>query len=172
MGCNGEVVNTQGLTKTTGKLPFFVEKKKMKLPLEIELGRTVSRFHWTLQNKSNRLLKPLGITTEHMRLLTLISYNEGCDQQFLVEETLKAKSGITALLDTMSKAGLLARVPSPTDGRTNLIYLTDKGKELQRKSVDVLMEAAQPIIGNEDREVLKKAIEQIQLFTERMLKEI
>ncbi|WP_299362768.1 MarR family winged helix-turn-helix transcriptional regulator [Winogradskyella sp.] len=148
------------------------KKIKNELPLEIELGRTVSRFHWTLQNKSNRLLKPLGITTEHMRLLTLISYNEGCDQRFLVEETLKAKSGITALLDTMSKAGLLARVPSQKDGRTNLIYLTAKGKELQEKSIKVLIEAGESIIGDEDRDVLKKAIEQIQLFTERMLKSL
>lgn len=143
--------------------------KQSKLPLEVEIGRSASRLFWSLQNKSNQLLKPFGLTIEQWRLLMLISFHEGADQQFLSEETLKVKSAITALLNKMGNAGLIARVPDTNDGRNKLIYLTDKGKVLVEQGKAILIAEGSKILKDQDRKDLEKMVEIMQTLTQRML---
>lgn len=145
------------------------DNPKLKLPVEIELGRTTSRFFWSLQNKSNDLLKPFGLTIEQWRLLMLVSFNEGADQQFLADETLKAKSSIAALMKNMGKSGLIARVPDPNDGRNKCVYLTDKGKALAEQGKTILMAEGNKILEGQDREDLDNIINVLQELTNRML---
>ncbi len=145
------------------------DNSKMKLPIEIELARTTSRFHWSLQNKTNAILKPFGLTTEQWRLLMLISFNEGADQQFLADETLKAKSSIAALMKNMGKAGLIARVPDPNDGRNKCVYLTDKGKALAEQGQAILTAEGKKVLEGQEKEDLEKIISVLSELTERML---
>ncbi|MEM7484182.1 MAG: MarR family transcriptional regulator [Bacteroidota bacterium] len=141
----------------------------MKLPLEIEIGRTSTRFFWSLQNKSNTLLKPFGLTIEQWRLLMLISFNEGTDQQFLADETLKVKSAITALLTKMGKAGLVARIADEKDARNKKVYLTDKGKMLAEQGKSILIAEGKKVLEGQDREKLEMMIKIMQELTNKML---
>lgn len=144
-------------------------KTKLDLPVEIELGRTTSRFFWSLQNKTNGLLKPFGMTTEQWRLLMLISFNEGADQQFLADETLKAKSSIAALMKNMGKAGLIARVPDQNDRRNKCVYLTDKGRALAQQGQAILMAEGKKVLEGQDRKDLEKIIQILGELTEKMI---
>ena len=139
------------------------------LPLEIEIGRSTSRFFWSLQNKTNSLLKPFGMTTEQWRLLMLINFNEGADQQFLADETLKVKSAITALLKKMGKAGLIARIPDPKDGRNKKVYLTEKGRTLAERGKSILMAEGAKVLEGQERKDLEKMVAIMQSLTEKML---
>lgn len=144
-------------------------KKTKDLPLEIEIGRSVSRLFWSLQNKSNSLLKSFGLTIEQWRLLMLISFHEGADQQFLADETLKVKSAITALLNKMGKTGLIARIPDPKDGRNKKVYLTEKGKVLAEKGKAILMAEGANVLEGQNRKDLQKMVDIMQALTDRML---
>ncbi len=141
----------------------------MKLPLEIEIGRTSTRFFWSLQNKLNSLLKPFGLTIEQWRLLMLIRYNEGTDQQFLADETLKVKSAITALLNKMGKAGLVARIVDEKDGRNKKVYLTDKGRILVEQGESIILAEGKRVLEGQDREKLQMMIDVMQDLTGKML---
>ncbi|WP_299362750.1 MarR family transcriptional regulator [Winogradskyella sp.] len=141
----------------------------MELPLEIEIGRTSTRFFWSFQNKLNSLLKPFGLTIEQWRLLMLISYNEGTDQQFLADETLKVKSAITSLLTKMGKAGLIARIADEKDGRNKKVYLTEKGKILVGQGQSIIIAEGKKVLEGQDKEKLKMMIKIMQELTEKML---
>ncbi|MGD1840043.1 MAG: MarR family winged helix-turn-helix transcriptional regulator [Thermonemataceae bacterium] len=141
----------------------------MKIPIEIELGRSCARLFWSLQNRSNAVLKHLGITIEQLRLLILIQNNEGKDQQFLANETLKAKSAITYLLDKMSGEGLVAKVSDERDTRNNKIFLTSKGKLSVVEGQKVLMKEMQDLLKAKDVEEIKSLIETMQTLTKKLL---
>ena len=47
----------------------------------------------------------------------------------LAESMMLSSGGTTARLDRLEKAGLVERIPSPTDRRSVLVRLTDRGRE-------------------------------------------
>ena len=57
--------------------------------------------------------------------------NDGISQKYLGTALIKNKSSITKMLLSLEKENLIIRKNDPTDGRGKLIYLTDKGKEMQ-----------------------------------------
>lgn len=70
------------------------------------------------------------LTKVQMLLLMRLSRNDGQPQQDLAFLTHRDKTSLTRLLDTMERKNLVARIPSKTDKRINLIYLTKHGWEM------------------------------------------
>jgi DNA-binding MarR family transcriptional regulator len=60
---------------------------------------------------------------------------EGISQQELCNATFRDKPSITRLVDNLEKQHLVRRVPSETDRRINLIYLTRQAQKLQEESM-------------------------------------
>ena len=56
----------------------------------------------------------------------------GCQYE-LAEISEKDRPGITRIVDNMEKNNLVVRVPSESDRRHKLIFLTHKAKELKEK---------------------------------------
>ncbi|MDX1638008.1 MAG: hypothetical protein R3281_08570 [Balneolaceae bacterium] len=63
----------------------------MDLPFELEIGKSASQFYWALQNHLNHLAADYDLTIEHARMLLIISFSEGCSQQYLADQTYKTK---------------------------------------------------------------------------------
>lgn len=55
--------------------------------------------------------------------------------------------GMTKMMHGLSKAGLIERIENPEDGRSRLVRLTAKGKNLAEKIVDALIQANKVLIG-------------------------
>jgi DNA-binding MarR family transcriptional regulator len=66
---------------------------------------------------------------------------------------------ITAMLSLLEKRGILRRRPSPTDGRTRLIYLTTRGERMTRRlseeSVEMRRLLYECFAGSRGEEALK-----------------
>ena len=62
---------------------------------------------------------------------------EGQSQQQLCDATFRDKPGITRLVDNLERLKLVKRVPSKSDRRINLIYLTKEAKNLQEKTMEL-----------------------------------
>ena len=81
--------------------------------------------------------KPLGITyTQYLVLMVL--WEE--DKQPINTIGLKLKLGINTtspLIKRMEKLGLVARCNSETDKRQQIVYLTQKGKDMRKKAADI-----------------------------------
>ncbi|MCG8372851.1 MAG: MarR family transcriptional regulator [Balneolales bacterium] len=140
----------------------------MKYPLEVEVGKTVTQLYWALQNHLNRLVEEYDLTIEHARLLLLISFNEGCTQQYIVEETFKSKPAVTTLLDAMTAKNLVVRIPDQTDRRNKLLYLTDKGKKLKEKVFSLIIEDISDILSDIDKAKLVEALNTLKQITKKL----
>ncbi len=78
-------------------------------------------------------LRRSGLSVAQFDVLAHVGAAEGLTQQELADALLVTKGNIVQLLDGMEADGLLVRRRS---GRTNHIYLTDRGRELRRQALD------------------------------------
>ncbi|MGK0314761.1 MAG: DNA-binding MarR family transcriptional regulator [Saprospiraceae bacterium] len=57
--------------------------------------------------------------------------NDGISQKYLGIALIKNKSSITKMLSALENEGLIIKKDDPEDGRGKLIYLTQKGRDMQ-----------------------------------------
>jgi DNA-binding MarR family transcriptional regulator len=96
-------------------------------------GLITNRLTYSI-NRSFREAE-IDITVEQFSILALLWYREGRNQKDLANELNRDKTTVTRILDKMFEKNLLVKVPDMTDRRNNLIYLTNKGKELQGRCI-------------------------------------
>ncbi len=84
------------------------------------------------QAKLSRAIRRQQSTHSHhgFKMIALVIENEGIKASKLAEILDIRPASLTDAVDRMEKHGLLYRVPDENDLRSNLIYTTDKGKEL------------------------------------------
>jgi len=93
----------------------------------------------------------LEITVEQFGVLSLLWYREGINQQTIAANLHKDKSTIVRNIQVMVKAGLLEKRTDLQDQRNQLIYLTPKGKKLQKDSVSLAGETYMLAISSIDQ---------------------
>ena len=151
----------------------------MSLEIELGLNKPVALLaheallstYYTASNlrkKAEHFLQPFGLTDVQFNLMMLLKHqslkNEGLTQAQLSSMMLVNRANITALIDRMERAGFVTRTSSPSDRRSNIIILTESGKELidkieplyaeeVKRIMDVLVEDEQKrLIGMLERE--------------------
>ncbi len=89
------------------------------------------------KNVSNTFIqRKFDVTVEQFGVLALLWYKEGVKQQEIADELRRDKTTITRIVENMIKRNLIVRIPDTKDRRNKLIYLTQKGKELQKDMVE------------------------------------
>jgi len=87
-----------------------------------------------LRKKAGELLRPFGLTDVQFNLMMLLKYQsgpeEGLSQAQLSNMMLVNRANITSIIDRMEKASLVIRTPAPSDRRSHIIKLTNRGREL------------------------------------------
>jgi DNA-binding MarR family transcriptional regulator len=96
-------------------------------------GKASTAIARRLQKKFNTA--GLNLTIEQWSVLYHLWKQEGISQQELCNATFRDKPSITRLVDNLEKQNLVKRVPSETDRRINLIYLTRQAQKLQEESM-------------------------------------
>ena len=71
-----------------------------------------------------------GLTAMHGRLLLMIASRTGSTAQQLTELLKRDKAQITRLLNDLQQSALVLRQPDPTDGRRQLLQLSEQGQQL------------------------------------------
>lgn len=110
-----------------------MHKNDILLDSIVESARTA--FYRSLLKK----FKDAGhdITVEQWSLIQHLWQKEGLTQQEISGCSKKDNPSVCRLIDNMEKRNLVVRVPDQNDRRTNRIYLTNKGKDLQKTLVDI-----------------------------------
>ncbi|SHN60139.1 transcriptional regulator, MarR family [Desulfitobacterium chlororespirans DSM 11544] len=85
----------------------------------------------TRQLAKNFKDKDIVISTEQWKLLLYLYREDGQTQCSLSEATGKDEPSISRIINTMEKNNLVLRIPHPNDRRTNLIYLTEGGRNMR-----------------------------------------
>lgn len=100
----------------------------------------VMRTQQILLARIEATLKPFGLTFARYELLALLSFaRKGSLPMKKASALLQVHpTSVTNAVDRLERAGLVARSPHPTDGRTTLIGLTAQGRSVARKSTAAL----------------------------------
>lgn len=99
------------------------------------LGKTV-RTHVQATLESSELTPPQMWALQHL--------DHSCHMGELGERLGIDKSYVTAIADSLEKAGLVERQPDPTDRRVRNLVLTAEGREVRTRFEDVML-ASLPI---------------------------
>ena len=86
-----------------------------------------------LQKKFNSA--GLNLTIEQWSVLYQLWKQDGSSQQDLCLRTFRDKPSITRLVDNLEKLQLVRRVPSESDRRINLVFLTKHGVRIEEQSM-------------------------------------
>jgi DNA-binding MarR family transcriptional regulator len=98
-------------------------------------GKASTAIARRLQKKFNAA--GLNITIEQWSVLYHLWKQDGQSQQQLCNATFRDKPSITRLVDNLEKLSLVKRVPSDSDRRINLIFLTRQAQKLQEETMQI-----------------------------------
>jgi len=116
-------------------------------------GRTHSVFNRAILNNFRK--NNIALTKEQWTILGVLWLDDGCSQQTLADRTYKDKPGITRLIDNLEKESLVERRPDAKDRRLNLIFLTPKGKIIEKEVMEIVNQTLENSIKGIDPENLK-----------------
>lgn len=99
------------------------------------LGFLIRKAQTALHNRLFQNFKAAGldVTPDQWGVLVRLMAKDGIPQSELALGSDRNDSSTTRILDTLSKKGLVERRAHDTDRRVNLIYLTEKGLDMQKK---------------------------------------
>lgn len=103
----------------------------------------------------------IEITPEQWTVLAYLWEKDGVSQQKLCDATFKDKPSMTRLIDNIEKLGLVERKAHRNDRRSNLVFLTTKGKEIEEKAntaVYETMESALKGLNEKDIEQVRRLL--------------
>ncbi len=106
----------------------------------------------------------IDITVEQWRILFYLWNQDGLNQRELATIANKEKSTITRQVDVLEKKKLIERRNAPTDKRNKLIFLTQKGKEIEEVALNAarnITQKAEENISKDELKIFKKVITQI-----------
>lgn len=96
------------------------------LPVIRELVRCYQAF----EAVSGAHIRSLGLTPPQFDIIATLGNTEGMRFKELGEKTLCTKGTLTGIVDRLSDKGLVRRVASQTDGRSQIVQLTPAGEVL------------------------------------------
>lgn len=130
------------------------------------LGRKLAVASRLFGNRMNRHFREHGynVTPEQWRIIVNLRKDEGKSQNSIACSTEKDEPSVSRLIDNMIKRNLVKRVPHPTDRRTNLIFLTEEGAQMQENLIALALKTAEEAtagVDEKDLETCKRVLEQI-----------
>ncbi|WP_305094589.1 MarR family winged helix-turn-helix transcriptional regulator [Prescottella sp. R16] len=101
---------------------------------------SVVRAQQIMMARVEETLKPFGLTFSRYELLTLLTFTRsGALPMAKASARLQVHpTSVTNAVDRLEKAGLVRRVPHPTDRRATLVEITDAGRDLSRRATEAL----------------------------------
>lgn len=89
-----------------------------------------------------------GLNQARLIILALLDSSENGSMRSseLAEHAIVSRATITGLLDTLEKAGLVARMPDARDRRASCATITEKGKALLHKVQPLLIQWTESVL--------------------------
>lgn len=73
-------------------------------------------------------IRSMGLTAPQFDIIATLGNTPGMRFKELGEKTLCTKGTLTGIVDRLAEKGLVCRVASPTDGRSQIVQLTPEGE--------------------------------------------
>ncbi len=96
----------------------------------LALLRELSTTYQAFTTYSAVHIRTLGLTPSQFDIIATLGNTAGMPFKELGEKTLITKGTLTGVVDRLHDKGLVQRIGCPTDGRSQLVQLTDAGHAL------------------------------------------
>ncbi|MCG8375315.1 MAG: MarR family winged helix-turn-helix transcriptional regulator [Chlorobiales bacterium] len=113
-----------------------------------------------------------NISPEQFAVLVRLGISDGLSQNVIAEYVLKDDATITRILDSLENKKLAIRKKAPHDRRSNLAYLTPKGRELVAKMLPEVNDLNKCLLEGIGRDQVKVVIEVLDKLRENAAKAI
>jgi DNA-binding MarR family transcriptional regulator len=129
-------------------------------------GKASTAIARNLQKKFNTA--GLNLTIEQWSVLYHLWKQDGISQQELCNATFRDKPSITRLVDNLERLRLVKRVPSESDRRINMIFLTSQAQKLQEQSMVLAEETLNEALGSVPPEKIDVCKEVLQIVYDNL----
>lgn len=107
-----------------------MSERSVAIPAWLRLARVFQK----IDRASIDTLRQWDLSVAQFDVLVQVGNVEGLTQQHLADQLLVTKGNVCQLLDRMEERGLLVR---KQEGRSNHLYLTEKGKALRNETLPI-----------------------------------
>lgn len=121
------------------------------------MGKALQRASQISKSK----LEPYGVTPAQFALLSQLWRKDGEFSYKLGKSLLLDSATITGIIDRLEQNGLIERRTDPDDRRNRLIFLTEKGKELEtplKRRMDEMNAEVLSGLNDEDKQRFKEIL--------------
>jgi len=102
------------------------------------IGRWISILYRIGQTRVAGELEPLGVGKGQHSFLAVLYQGDGISQCDLARVLSMDKGSVARALDKLERAGFVERRRDDTDRRTNLVYLTDRARDIEDRLFSIL----------------------------------
>jgi MarR family 2-MHQ and catechol resistance regulon transcriptional repressor len=92
--------------------------------------RELARCYQAFETYSARHVRGMGLTSSQFDIIATLGNTAGMTFKELGERTLITKGTLTGVVDRLEAKALVRRLPSPTDGRCQIVQLTPRGEKI------------------------------------------
>lgn len=123
--------------------------------IEDTLGFNINRASIILRKRLTAMLKDVGvdITPEEFSILSRLWEEDGITQSLLVEKTIKDKTRVTRLLNSLINKSYVYKEIKEDDRRNQIVFLTKQGMSVKAIIVPIVLklmqQASQGIVSEE-----------------------
>ena len=137
-----------------------------KSPRENSLGAQMAIALQLMKRKNHQAINNAGydITMEQLAILEMLNFSGDVNMTELSHAVWKQNANITRIVDKLEARQLVERKAVKGDRRANLVSLTDKGKQLFKNVV--------PIVVNVHKDAVSTISEEEEAITLSILKKI
>ncbi|MDI1291153.1 MAG: MarR family transcriptional regulator [Methylobacter sp.] len=96
--------------------------------------RELLRTHQTFLSYAASHVHTLDLTLPQFDIIITLGNTAGMNFKILGEKTLITKGTLTGVISRLEDKGLVQRVASETDGRSQIVQLTEAGKDLYQRT--------------------------------------
>ena len=149
------------------------EMKTLDLKDSIGLMLKTSAKDWE-RAADIELRQRFGLTGGKWKIIVVLSLQEGITQKKIADMAFVEAPTLVPVIDKMEKDGYLTRQSDPNDRRNNLIFMTDKSREIVNPIIDCILEIrdiALNKISKKEMEIAKKVLQQISANTDEFIKQ-
>ncbi|MCI0460812.1 MAG: MarR family transcriptional regulator [Gemmataceae bacterium] len=125
------------------------------------LGMRLRGAYLTFHRMANAHFEQFGVTADQFVVLTLLAEEDGVTQREVVVRAFSDPNTIGEMLTRLEKKKLIRRERHSQDGRARCVYLTPKGRKMQRQLWDSWeghLENVDNAFQPEELEVLKRLL--------------
>ncbi len=133
-----------------------------------DVGYLVSRFAKLLRASMARETQPLGVTPLQAAVILNLEPGQALTAGTMAELVASDRPTMTGLLGRMEREGLIRMEPNPDDGRSRLIVLAPKGKDLRRELRLSAARATKPALAGMSAEQVESFMDLLRTSGDRL----